>query len=65
MTTGVDPVLNSSFHNLIVSLAEGACWAMDNKLSRRNAVIKSAFDEIKTLNEKVRRAPNVGTQNRK
>ena len=65
MTTGVDPVLNSSFHNLIVSLAEGMCWAMDNKLSRRNAVIKSAFDEIKTLNEKVRRAPNVGTQNRK
>lgn len=65
MTTSVDPTLNSSFHNLIVSLAEGACWAMDNKLERRNAVIKAAFEEIKALNEKVRTAPNIGTQNRR
>ena len=65
MTTTADPSLNSSFHNLIVSLAEGMCWAMDNKLDRRNAVLKAAFDEIKVLNEKVTPAPGVGTQGRR
>ena len=65
MTTGADPSLNSSFHSLIVSLAEGMCWAMDNKLERRNAVLKAAFDEIKILNEKVTPTPGVGTQGRR
>lgn len=62
-TTAVDPTLNVSLHPLIVSLAEGTCWAMDGKLDRRNAVMKDAFDGIKALNEKYTPAEGVGTQN--
>jgi len=64
MTISFDPVLNSSLHPLIVSLAEGTAWAMDNKLDRRNAALTTAFNEIKMLNEKYTPVEGIGTKGR-
>jgi len=64
MTTGVDPILNSSLHPLIVSLSESICWAMDAKLERRNAALTASFNEIKMLNEKYTPAEGIGTKGR-
>jgi hypothetical protein len=48
--SGVTCQLNESLHELVVTLAEAECWAMNRNLDRRNAALETAFGEIKMLN---------------
>ena len=56
--------LNSSLHEIIVTLAESECWSMDNKIERRKSALDSAFNEINILNERYTKAEGLGTRGR-
>jgi len=50
MTTGVDPVLNSSLHDIILKFAEAILWTARDKLNRRISAYQDALNQIKRLN---------------
>ncbi len=54
--------LNPSLHELVVSLAEAECWALNAELERSNEVTKAAMNEIATLNKRYNRTAGIGTQ---
>lgn len=59
--SGVTSELNESLHELEVTLAEAECWALDEKLDRRNAALNQALGEIKVLNDRYVKATGIGT----
>ena len=63
--SGVDFDLNPALHEIIVTLAEAQCWAIDEKLERRNAAMKAAMDEIAVLNARFERAEGIGPKKEK
>lgn len=55
-------VLNKSLHELVVTLAEAECWAMDAQLDRKDAAVTQAELIIKTLNDRVEKRKGMGTK---
>lgn len=64
LATMANSELNPSLHEIIITLAEGQCWGMDNKHDRRSIAMEYAYGEIKVLNERYTDAEGVGTKNR-
>ena len=54
--------LNESLHELVITLAEAECWAMDAQLDRKDAAMQNAELIIKTLNDRYREAEGIGTK---
>jgi len=53
--------LNTALHELVVSLAEAECWAMDAKKERIASAQERAYNEIAVLNSKYEEATGIGT----
>lgn len=53
--------LNPSLHDLVVTFAEAECWTMSANLTRRQAALDNAFNEIKILNDRYTPAEGIGT----
>jgi hypothetical protein len=64
LTTGVDPLLNSSLHHLMLDLAEAKCWAMNRQFERRQSVMDHALRQIEILNAKYTAAEGIGTKDK-
>lgn len=60
--SGITTDLNESLHELMITLSEAECWAMDEQLNRRTSALNAAMDEIKTLNTRYTEAVGVGTK---
>lgn len=63
-TTNLDTItceLNTALHELVISLAEAECWAMDAEQERTASAQKRAYDEISVLNGKYEEATGIGT----
>jgi len=52
MTTDVDPVLNSLYHNIILNFAEAELWTTNKTLERRKVKLEEAYAQIEALNAK-------------
>jgi len=61
-TSNVTSELNSSLHELVVSLAEAESWAMDSDQERRKTAQASVLDEVRALNAAYRKADGIGTK---
>ena len=61
---GVTPDLNSSLHELMVTLAEMECWSMDRKPDRKTSAESAANNVINSLNAKYTKMAGLGTQGR-
>ncbi len=53
-------VLNKSFHELVITLAEAECWAMDAQLDRKDAANAQAEVIIETINGRVQKRTGTG-----
>jgi len=58
---GVACELNPCLHDVVLLMAEAECWAMDRQLTRRNAALEAAFNEIQVLNSRYGPAEGIGT----
>ncbi len=47
----VDPIINKSFHNILLDLAEAKAWLVDERADRAGEARKFAYDQIKMLND--------------
>lgn len=54
------PEINSSFHEMIVTLAEAELWKADRKLDRQAAALKTVYEQVVLLNQKYERPEGVG-----
>ncbi len=54
------PEINSSFHEIIVMLAEAEIWKADRKLDRQQAALKTVYEQVALLNQKYERPEGVG-----
>ena len=54
------PDINSSFHEMIVALAEAELWKSDRKLDRQAAALKTVYEQVVLLNQKYERPEGVG-----
>jgi len=61
MTTDVDPILNSSLHGIMLSLAAAQLWAGDAQLDRRASELNKALSEIERLNAEAKQITDIGT----
>jgi len=59
---GTQFTLNESHHEIILLLAEGACWAQSNETSRRDSAIGKALQMLEILNAKYEAPEGVGTK---
>jgi len=61
-TSEVTSDLNSSLHELVVTLAEAEAWAMDRDQERRTTAQSAVLDEVRALNSAYRKADGIGTK---
>ena len=52
MTTDVDPLLNSFYHNIMLNYAEAQLWTANKDLERRRVKLEEAYAQIEMLNAK-------------
>ena len=52
IANGVEPILNSALHDIMIDLAEAELWRMDNKSDRSQIAKASAMEQIKMLNDR-------------
>ena len=52
IANGVEPILNSALHDIMIDLAEAEIYRMDNKLDRSQLARASAMEQIKMLNDR-------------
>ena len=52
IASGVEPILNSALHDIMIDLAEAELWRMDNKADRSQLAKASAMEQIKMLNDR-------------
>jgi hypothetical protein len=64
LSTTVDPILNTGFQDLIITLAESTLWRTDDKLDRKEAAYQLAMQEIEILNKRYKRPEGIGTKGR-
>ena len=64
LTTDVDPLLNSYYHNIMLNFAEAQLWTANKSLERRKAKLDEAYAQVKILNEKYIEPLGVGITER-
>lgn len=52
IASGVNAILNSALHDIMIDLAEAELWRMDNKGDRSQLAKASAMEQIKMLNDR-------------
>ena len=52
IANGVEPILNSALHDIMIDIAEAELWRMDNKADRSQLAKASAMEQIKMLNDR-------------
>ncbi len=60
MTTDVDPLLNSFYHNIMLNFAEAQLWTANKDLVRRKVKLEEAYSQIEILNAKYEISLGIG-----
>ncbi|KKN08668.1 hypothetical protein LCGC14_1054380 [marine sediment metagenome] len=64
LSTDVDPLLNSFFHNIMLNFAEAQLWATNKSLERRKVKLEEAYAQIEILNSKYTVPLGIGVTDR-
>lgn len=64
LSTDVDPLLNSFFHNIMLNFAEAQLWTANKDLQRRKVKLEEAYTQIEILNQKYIEPLGIGITDR-